>query len=189
MGPLEQDSWKVHPTSLPGDEGFPSASSVPATLHSPPSVRLLRGSDLVTDTQARQLAHSCAVGSRRRLTRGLNNSPLLSAAPPLMILATTMAPVALSLLTVAPWSFDQSKEEKMSRWNRVIRMNSQNKMLTLGSDKFTRSCHGRSDYEAAQDLVHFHVESSAESSVLCSGHDCAGRASSAAEHNQHHAGV
>lgn len=30
------------------------------------------------------------------------NSPLLSAAPPFIILATTMAPVVSSLLTVAP---------------------------------------------------------------------------------------
>lgn len=54
MGPLEQERRNVHPTSLPGGEGFPSASSVPATLHSPPSARLLRGSDLVADAQELQ---------------------------------------------------------------------------------------------------------------------------------------
>lgn len=60
MGPLERNCWKVRTASLPGDEGFPSASSVPATLHSPPSARLLRGSDLVTDTQALQLVRTIA---------------------------------------------------------------------------------------------------------------------------------
>lgn len=49
MGPLARDGAKVHPVTLPGDKGFPSASSVPATLHSPPSARLLRGSGLVAD--------------------------------------------------------------------------------------------------------------------------------------------
>lgn len=49
MGPLERDRGKVHPITLPGDKGFPSASSVPATLHSLPSARLLRGSGLVTN--------------------------------------------------------------------------------------------------------------------------------------------
>lgn len=79
MGPLEPDRRKVHPTSSPGDEGFPSASSVPATLHSPPSARLLRGSDLVPDTQALQLAHSCAIGSRRNQRRLIGGAYQLTA--------------------------------------------------------------------------------------------------------------
>lgn len=59
MGPLEQERRKVHPTGSPADEGFPSASSVPATLHSPPSARPLRGSDLVTDRHSS--ASACAL--------------------------------------------------------------------------------------------------------------------------------
>lgn len=54
------------------------------------------------------------------LSVSFTGSPLLSAGPPLMILATTMAPVDLSLFIVAPWRIQVEIKRSNTDSKRIV---------------------------------------------------------------------